>query len=377
MASFFHPSEVLALLQYKISSHNKYDYSNNKTRQHLYYHLQKASHSYSSVIQDLDDGVKDADDMTIAIDVKVPLLKSFHEILYKKGWTFQGNGPNEKDRQLLIEYDIVIDAFLQLRPEYQAVIAKMTRLMGDGMALHVTKGLHMETIADYDHYCHVAAGLVGWGLNDLFIACGYDAAEIARNKNLSDSVGICIQKIHICSDFLEDLRDGRQFWPREIWSQYVDKIEDLTKIENKEKALHCLSHVVCNALGHVCDVLEYLHLIRSPPVFRFCSPIFVVSFATLHRVHSNPQVFVKDFIRIRKGEAAWLKKQARDVNSVMAIFRIYARRINEKTLPLDPHANDISALCTRIEQTCAEWHPKCDRDVKRQKSAVLLPTGCF
>ena len=82
------------------------------------------------------------------------------------------DGPNEKDRQLLVEFDIVIDGFLQLKPAYQAIIADITKRMGDGMAHYATAGIRVETIADYDEYCHYVAGLVGLGLSDIFSACG-------------------------------------------------------------------------------------------------------------------------------------------------------------------------------------------------------------
>ena len=47
------------------------------------------------------------DDMTIAVATKVPLLRNFHVYLRQSGWTFDGNGPKEKDRQLLVEFDVV------------------------------------------------------------------------------------------------------------------------------------------------------------------------------------------------------------------------------------------------------------------------------
>ncbi|KAF9373153.1 Farnesyl-diphosphate farnesyltransferase, partial [Podila verticillata] len=103
LASLFHPSEVLALVQYKLAPKAKYDYSNDKTRERLYYHLNQTSRSFAAVIQDLDEELKDAiclfylvlrgldtveDDMTIDLETKLPVLKTFHEIIYQKGWNF-------------------------------------------------------------------------------------------------------------------------------------------------------------------------------------------------------------------------------------------------------------------------------------------------
>ena len=56
--------------------------------------------------------------MTIPDDIKQPILRSFHEKTVIPGWTYSGCGPNEKDRQLLVEYDTVIEEVNRLKPEY-------------------------------------------------------------------------------------------------------------------------------------------------------------------------------------------------------------------------------------------------------------------
>ena len=60
LASLFHPSEVLALVQYKLAPKTKHDYSNDKARERLYHHLNMTSRSFAAVIQDLDEELKDA-----------------------------------------------------------------------------------------------------------------------------------------------------------------------------------------------------------------------------------------------------------------------------------------------------------------------------
>ncbi len=56
------------------------------------------------------------DDMTIPDGEKQKLLRNFHNFTVQKGWKFDGNGPNEKDRQLLVEYDCVVDEIYALDP---------------------------------------------------------------------------------------------------------------------------------------------------------------------------------------------------------------------------------------------------------------------
>ncbi|KAF9278495.1 bifunctional farnesyl-diphosphate farnesyltransferase/squalene synthase [Mortierella alpina] len=386
LASLFHPSEVLALVQYKLSPKAKHDYSNNKTRQRLYHHLNMTSRSFSAVIQDLDEELKDAiclfylvlrgldtieDDMTIDLDTKLPYLRTFHEIIYQKGWTFTKNGPNEKDRQLLVEFDAVIEGFLQLKPAYQTIIADITKRMGNGMAHYATAGIHVETNADYDEYCHYVAGLVGLGLSEMFSACGFESPLVAERKDLSNSMGLFLQKTNITRDYLEDLRDNRRFWPKEIWGQYAETMEDLTKPENNEKALQCLSHMVFNAMEHIRDVLEYLSMIKNPSCFKFCAIPQVMAIATLNLLHTNYKVFTHENIKIRKGETVWLMKESDSMDKVAAIFRLYARQINNKSNSLDPHFVDIGIICGEIEQICVGKYPGSTAELKRMQAGVL------
>lgn len=90
---------------------------------------------------------------------------------------FAIDGPNEKDRQLLVEFDVIIEGFLKLKPAYQTIIADITKRMGNGMAHYATAGIHVNTTADYDEYCHYVAGLVGLGLSEMFSACGFECKD--------------------------------------------------------------------------------------------------------------------------------------------------------------------------------------------------------
>jgi farnesyl-diphosphate farnesyltransferase len=57
------------------------------------------------------------DDMTIPDEVKQPILRSFHKHTVTPGWKFSGCGPKEKDRQLLVEYDTVVEEVNRLAPQ--------------------------------------------------------------------------------------------------------------------------------------------------------------------------------------------------------------------------------------------------------------------
>ncbi|MCL7046681.1 hypothetical protein MKW94_000505 [Papaver nudicaule] len=92
-------------------------------------------------------------------------------------------------------------------------------------------------------------------------------------EHLSNSMGLFFQKAHIIQDFLEDINEipkARMRWPRQIWSKYVDKLEDLTYKENSEKAVYCLNDMVNDALLHAEYCLEYTSALMDPTIFRFC-----------------------------------------------------------------------------------------------------------
>ena len=62
------------------------------------------------------------DDTSIPDDVKQPILRSFHQKLSQPGWTYDKIRPEEKDRQLLVEFDVVIDEIMRLDPKYVLII---------------------------------------------------------------------------------------------------------------------------------------------------------------------------------------------------------------------------------------------------------------
>lgn len=63
--------------------------------------------------------------MTLSDEIKQPILRTFHQKLSVEGWTFDGCGPNEKDRQLLVEFDNVVAEMGQLEPSYVNHLASL------------------------------------------------------------------------------------------------------------------------------------------------------------------------------------------------------------------------------------------------------------
>lgn len=329
--------------------------------------LDQTSRSFSAVIKELNpemlvpiclfyltlrglDTIED--DTSIPLATKEPLLRNFKDYLEQDGWTFNGNRPEEKDRELLVQFHNVVTEFKKLKPAYQEVIKDITNKMGNGMADYCVKAesndASVKTIEEFDLYCFYVAGLVGEGLTRLFVEGEFGNPALLKRPRLHKSMGLFLQKTNIIRDIREDNDDGRRFWPEEIWSKHVNDFNDLFKAENLDAALNCSSEMVLNSLEHVEDCLFYLAGLREQSVFNFCAIPQSMAIATLELCFRNPAVFQRN-IKITKGEACQLMMDStQNLYLVYQTFRRYARKIHKKNTPKDPNFLKISLVCGRV-----------------------------
>jgi farnesyl-diphosphate farnesyltransferase len=338
------------------------------------------------------------DDMTIPDEVKQPILRSFHKHAVTPGWTFDGCGPSEKDRQLLVEFDVVVEELNRLQPmyvttrrhlplppllatdldqtRYRDVIIEVCEKAENGVAdfahkAAVSDEICLEKIEDWNLYCHYAAGLVGEGLSRLFAASGKEQPWLADQLELSNSMGLLLQKTNIIRDYREDVEQRRYFWPKEIWAREeysvsghggFKEMKEMCVPENEKQALWVISALVMNVLQHVPDCLDYLGLLKNQTVFNFCAIPQVMAIATLNVLFMNPQTFQRN-VKIGKAEAAGvgfciflgagtymrvLIMKATNSRDVAYLFRDYARRIHVKSDPKDPSFLKISVSCGHV-----------------------------
>jgi farnesyl-diphosphate farnesyltransferase len=331
-----------------------------------FYFLTKTSRSFAAVILEIHpdllvpltlfylvlrglDTVED--DMTIPFEKKEPILRNFQDVLEQDGWNFTGNGPNEKDRQLLVEFNVVIEEFKKIKPVYKDIIKDITKRMGNGMADYANNAefnAGVNTIKDYELYCHYVAGLVGEGCTRLFVEAGLANEALLKKPELMESMGQFLQQVNITRDIKEDFDDGRRFWPREIWSKHVDNFEDLFKPENKEKALNASSEMILTALTRADECLYYLAGLREQSVFNFCAIPQSMAIATLNACFQNYELFQKN-VKITKGEACQLMVEStQNLQLVCEVFKRYARKIAKKNNPHDPNFLKISIALGKV-----------------------------
>ncbi|PFH45558.1 hypothetical protein AMATHDRAFT_8988 [Amanita thiersii Skay4041] len=393
-----HPLEFRSLLQFYIYHEQKRDIKavkehptsgwDRESMRRCWEFLDMTSRSFAAVIKELDGDLARTiclfylvlrgldtieDDMTIPDDIKQPLLRAFHQHTVTPGWTFTGSGPAEKDRQLLVEYNVVVEEVNRLDPVYKTIIIDICRKMETGMADYTHKAattgsIYLETVAEYDLYCHYVAGLVGEGLSRIFSASQKEAPWLGDQLELSNSMGLLLQKTNIIRDYREDVEQERFFWPQEIWGkpEYgFQEMRDMYKWEGqsgveadelKERAMWAQSGMILDALRHATDALEYLRVLKNQSVFNFCAIPATMAIATLDLCFMNPDMFLRN-IKIRKAEAARLIMQSTNPREVGLIFQHHVRRIHARANPRDPNYIRISVACGKIEQWNEQHYP--------------------
>ncbi|KAL6935526.1 probable Squalene synthase [Hanseniaspora guilliermondii] len=369
-----HPLELKAVLTLKFLQKDLYETKpiTNADLKRSYELLTLTSRSFAMVIKQLHPSLKDVimifylvlraldtveDDMSIDSKIKIPLLRSFHEKLDLKEWSFSGNADTEKDKCVLLEFNKILNVYHTFDDEYKRIIKDITNKMGNGMADYILDenfNLNgVETIKDYDLYCHYVAGLVGEGLTEILVQAGFASKTLltdAQDRKLMESMGLFLQKVNITRDYYEDLLDKRSFWPREIYSKYCDNLKDLNLPENQQNGIWCINDMVLNSLSHVTDVLNYLSFVEEQSSYQFCCIPQVMAIATMALIFNNKDILTKDNIKIRKGETCYLILKSRTFKGTLEIFDHYLKQIKAKLQVEDPNYLKLNIQIAKIQQ---------------------------
>ena len=57
---------------------------------------------------------------------------------------------------------------------------------------------------------------MGIGLSRLFSVSRLEDPDVGLETDLSNSMGLFLQKTNIIRDYLEDINEDREFWPQEV-----------------------------------------------------------------------------------------------------------------------------------------------------------------
>ncbi|KAF8109696.1 hypothetical protein N665_0093s0049 [Sinapis alba] len=328
--------------------------------------LHKVSKSFSLVIQQLGTELRNAvcvfylilraldtieDDTSIPTDVKLPVLIAFHRHIYERDWHFSCG--TDEYKVLMDQFHHVSAAFLELEKGYQEAVEDITKRMGAGMAKFICQ--EVETVDDYDEYCHYAAGLVGSGLSKLFLTSQLEVLT-PDWEHISNSMGLFLQKTNIIRDYLEDINEipkPRMYWPHEIWGKYVDKLEDLKYEENSSKAVQCLNDMVTNALVHIEDCMRYMAALRDPAIFRLCAIPQIMAIGTLALCYNNVQLF-RGVVKMRPGLTAKFVDRAKTMADVYGAFYDFSCMLKTKVNMNDPNSMDTLNRIEAVQKMCRD-----------------------
>eukprot|EP00939_MAST-03C_sp_MAST-3C-sp1_P001142 g1142.t1 len=238
-------------------------------------------------------------------DAKVRLIVNFTQRLYEddtKNIVGIGEGA---EKELVEHFDRVRRVFQSLPQKYQCVIADISERMSRGMARYIGRDLRNGTthVKDYDRYCEIVAGYVGEGLSELWVASGLEDPSIVVDREAIFAMGLFLQKTNIIRDYLEDLTEGRTFWPKEIWKHHARSLSDLSAQDPEGR---CVNSMVCDALLLLPACLRYLRNLKTPSIFRFCAIPQLMAIATLSHVQKHSKLVYKGVLKIRKTQAAHL-----------------------------------------------------------------------
>lgn len=362
-------------------------------------HLRASITVFYLVLRGLDTVEDDMEAFKGDPAAKLQHLRAFHTYLRDPAFAMSGVGEGD-EATLLQRFGHVTACFLRLPAVDQEVIANVCARMGTGMAAFSGRDLREGTAdeGDYGLYCHYVAGLVGEGLSRLFVAHGDEAPIVAQDVKLADDMGRFLQKTNIIRDYLEDLVDGRAFWPRTVWGQYAPGLANLRAKVDAELAggkpdadadaaasgvkakaddgtaaaaagLHgadaaraCLNHLIADAMTLAPSCLRYMGRLRQRDVFRFCAIPQLMAIATLDKLADNADVFT-GVVKIRKGQALQLMNLAcggaEGSGSAVSMVPVYeaflkhARSIRSKVprshaaarAILDPAVAEVEAMC--------------------------------
>ncbi|GFQ06131.1 squalene synthase [Phtheirospermum japonicum] len=285
--------------------------------------LHKVSRSFALIIQQLDTDLRDTvcifylvlrvldtveDDTSIAADVKNKILAQklllLRNILQTTATVFQPI-VTISIRFNHLPVKLNWSAFSALQSNQEA-IEDITMRMGAGMAKFIWK--EVETIDDYDEYCHYVPGLVGLGLSKLFHASG---KEDLASDTLSNSMGLFFQ--------------------------------DLKYEENSVKAVQCLNDMVTYALLHAEDALKYMAALRDPSIFQFCAIQKIMAIGTLALCYNNIEVF-RGVVKMRRVKinilclTAKIIDRTKTMSDVYGAFYDFSRMLKSKVNDNDPNA---------------------------------------
>ncbi|KAI3918027.1 hypothetical protein MKW92_053779 [Papaver armeniacum] len=301
------------------------------------------------------------DDTIIPSELKVHILENFHHHIYDRDLPYSCGTKHHK--VLMDQYHHVSTALLELQKMaarndysnfsllcgYQNSIETIMKTVGAGMAKFLLN--EVETVDDYNEYCYHVDGIFFLEMSKHLHAS--DLGDMPLDHR-SSSMGLMFQKVHFIEDFFDDMNEipkGRIYWPREIWSKYVAKLEDLLHKEHSEKAVRCLNDMVTDALSHVVDCLEYLSTLRHTGIFQVYAICQILAIGTLSLCYNNIKVF-RGGVRMSRDQCFKVVLGTKAMSGVYQAVYDFSSTLKAKIDGNDPNATKTLRCVEEMQKVC-------------------------
>eukprot|EP00210_Caulerpa_lentillifera_P002987 g2852.t1 len=359
-----HPEELYPTLQMYLAHKRSLQLPSDPDRAFCFNILNEVSRSFAIVIHQLPVALRDItcifylvlraldtveDDMSIPVREKLRLLRNFHKLIQDPSFSLSfGSGHY---RVLLEDFSKVNRVLINLDKKPMEVILDITKQMGHGMAEFIEKEVISED--DFSQYCFYVAGLVGVGLSKLFAEVGLESEKLRDLKELPNHMGQFLQKTNILRDYLEDIMEEpapRMFWPKDIWSLYTDQLENFRDSENRSSALKCLNHLLLDVLRHLPGCFEYLEMLKTPSILRFCALPQIMAIGTMSLCFNNGSVF-EGVVKLRKGLTCRIFDSTHSMKDVYYWFQYFLIQMKKNLLKAELEESVRQRGQTLIEQS--------------------------
>ncbi|CCE62631.1 hypothetical protein TPHA_0C04820 [Tetrapisispora phaffii CBS 4417] len=281
---------------------------------------------------------------------KTSLLEQFHlQLGDVKAESNEKNSILDGEYSIINQFQIVLNEYNKLEKFYKVIIRDSAQKMGTGMSKYLfiesDAKDSLNTVKEYNEYCHYVAGVVGEGLSKIFVKLQFNFDNsnhliINERLKLYEHLGLFLQKTNIIRSFHKDYEKyNKSYWPREIWIKYIDNSKDakLATIEdliNSNKRIDCLNEMIINAVSdHMKEILLYISLIEEQSIFEFCAVPQVMAIATLAMLYNNDKVFTSDNeqLKIRKTETGYILYNCRTLLNVTTAIKFYLSQMLKKS----------------------------------------------
>ncbi len=206
-------------------------------------------------------------------------------------WLKKNTLPAEKE--LVENCPIVIQAFLRLNPQEQAILSRCVKIMSAGMLrFQELKSLHgLKDIDHLDSYCYYVAGVVGEMLTDLF--CAY-SLNISKHRKqlyaLAPSFGKGLQMTNILKDLWDDHKCGSCWLPRDVFKKHGYDLSRLSKGTYEAAFGKGIADLIGIAHAHLKNALTYTLMIprHETGIRKFCLWAIGMAVFTLGNIKKKP-----------------------------------------------------------------------------------------